>query len=86
MKPLVSTISLAGHTYPVRVIRRGNKVLRFIGDETVEAFIERMSLLGRHDILADLARVGRATIEDSLVFDSPQQTAWAIHQNRARRN
>ena len=86
MKPTVSTISLAGQTYNVRAERRDGHVVRFIGDETVGAFVERMALLGRHDVLSDLAQIGKAVVEDSLVFDSPQQTAWAIHQSRTRRN
>ncbi len=77
-------ITLAGQTY--NVSRDTATGQRFIGDETVEAFIERMTLLGRQDILADLAAIGRAKVNGTLMCDSPQMTAWALHQNRSRRN
>lgn len=76
-------ITLAGQPFNVSRDARGAV---FIGDETVDAFIERMTLLRRTDILSDLAAIGRAVAEDDLVCDSPQATAWALHQNRMRRN
>ena len=79
-----SQITIAGQAYNVSRDPRGQC---FIGDETVHAFIERMSLLRRTDVLADLAAIGRAKIEGKpLMFDSPQQTAWALHQARTRNN
>jgi len=78
------TIVLAGQRYLVR--RDPETGQRFVGDEAVEAFIERMTLLCRYDVLAALAAIGRAKQEDKLVMDSPQQTAFALHQQRTRRN
>lgn len=76
-------ITLAGQCYNVSRDARGQC---FIGDETVEAFIERMSLLRRTNVLEDLAAIGHATMDGTLMCDSPQQTAWALHQARTRRN
>ncbi len=78
------TIELAGQTYRVRVERRNGRVIRFIGDETVEAFVERMSLLGRKDVLNDAAAVGRSVARGSKM--GPQETAWALHRARERAN
>ncbi len=83
MTPTHSTITLAGHHFNVSRDSRGQC---FVGDETAEAFVERMSLLGRDDIIADLAAIGRAKVDNTLMCGSPQQTAWALHQNRTKTN
>lgn len=78
----VGEVILSGHKYIVRV----TDGRRYIGDETIEAFIERMTLLGRYDVLAELAGVGRAVGTNTLDNGSPQMTAFALHQNRTKRN
>ncbi len=78
-----SHITLAGQRFAVSRDARGQ---RFIGDQTVEAFMETMSLRGKKDILDDLEQIGRATVAGTLVLGCPQQTAFALHQARARNN
>lgn len=78
------TIELAGKRYPVRVERRNGRVIRFVGDETMEAFVERLGLTGQHDALGDLAAIGRNMVAGSQF--KPQQTAWGRHRARERAN
>lgn len=78
-----SQVTLAGQVFNVSRDSHGQC---FVGDEMAEAFVERMNLLGRDDIIADLAAIGRAKVDNTLMCDSPQQTAWALHQSRIRRN
>ncbi len=83
-----STIHLCGQPYTVSVEREGanGRIRYFIGDEEASQFIERMSLLGRHDIIEDLARIGEAKLRGTLTLGSAQETAWSLHQKRARNN
>lgn len=81
-----SQIILAGQRYTVSTEWSGGRVRRFIGDKSVEQFIEDASTCGRHDILADLAQIGSAVLKKTLTFDSPQHTAFALHQARTRAN
>lgn len=78
------TITLAGRTYPVRVERRNGRVIRYIGDETVEAFVERLGLTSQTEALNDLAVIGRNALAGSQF--KPQDTAWARHRARERAN
>ncbi len=78
------TIHLAGQSYPVRVERRNGRVVRFIGDETVEAFIARQSLLRRSPALEDATTIGKLVAGGSLT--KPQATAWGLHRARERAN
>ncbi len=71
-----SQITLAGQPFNVSVDPRG---VCFVGDETAEAFVERMVFLGRDDIVSDLAAIGRAKTEGKLTLGSPQHTAWSLH-------
>ncbi len=67
-------ITLAGQVYNVRITAKGQY---YIGDETIEAFVERQSLLGRDYVLEDLAAIG-------LVLRGGRQTAFSLHRNRER--
>lgn len=76
-----STITLAGQRF--RVCRDDRDVI-FIDNDTVEAFIERMTLQRRTDVLRDLD--SHAVMTETLDRGSPQQTSWGLHQARARAN
>ena len=78
-----STVTLAGKRFNVSRDARGQC---YVGDETSEAFIERMALLGRSDIIDDLTAMGKAKLKKSLLCGSAQMTAWALHQNRTKNN
>ena len=82
--PFASKIVLDGQVYSVHVDPKTKK--RFIGDQEVSAFIEKLSLQRRTDALDDLAQVGFAELAGQQVADSPQQTAWALHRQRRRSN
>ncbi len=72
MTPSTSTITLAGKRFKVS---RDAKGTCFIGDETAAAFTERMTLLGRKEVLADLK---------GLTSTKSARSAWAKHRARER--
>ena len=82
--PYVGQITVAGQTFNVRVDPTTKR--RFVGNYELDAFIEKMNLQRRTDILGDLAEVGWAELRGKHVFDSPKYTAWEVHQARRRRN
>ena len=79
--PFVSgTITLDGQRYPVRVDPVSRQ--RFIGDKTVEAFIEHLTVLGRYQTILELNRMGyRAGRAD----EKPPSTPFALHRARRRK-
>lgn len=77
-------IILAGQSHMVTVDPETRQ--RFIDNEEIDAFIERMVLLKRYDVLSDLAQIGYAETRGKQTLHSPRQTAFALHQARAMRN
>lgn len=75
-----STIVLAGVKHTVHVDPYTSQ--RFIDGEEVHAFVQRMTLLGRTDVIEDLASVGKAAIKGTLLAGSPQMTAYELHSVR----
>ncbi len=67
-----STITLGGKRFKVS---RDAKGTCFIGDETAAAFVERMILLNRQDVLADLREI---------TGTKSARSAWAQHRARER--
>ena len=77
---VTDTIVLGGTRYAVRTDPTTRQ--RFIGDKTVEQFIEHLTVLGRFDDLLTLRnrgyRAGRAD-------EKPPTTAFALHRARRRK-
>lgn len=72
-------VTLGGQRFNVS---RNEKGVCFIGSETSDAFVERMSLLGRKDIISDLAALGEAKSRRGQRIDSVKSTPWSLHQNK----
>lgn len=72
MTPTHHQITLAGKRFNVS---RDAKGTCFIGDESAAAFVERMTLLGRQDVLDDLKGITKT---------KSARSAWAKHRARER--
>lgn len=77
-----------GVAYRVRLDPYTHQVM--VGDEEMDGFVERMRLLGRHDVLVDIANspvvIHEAAGSTGREVKAPQPpSAFEMHQQRSRR-